>query len=597
MNGFALYWREPFWLLLISLPLFGAAISQSVQRWRWRKIVEPSMRQWAAAQQSSGKNYYARLFMFFAWIMFSIALASPRTPKMLPPDVIPGKSQIMIVIDQSASMRARDDSISRLAHVQQSLEHWMRDLPNGVMVGLTIFSGREHILLRPTSDRELLAFFIDALPEIRAPIAGNAVGKALEESSSVFLEQGGEGFLLLLTDGDIGELEQKKAAVVSKFLREAGIRLVVVGFGTQNPVLVPDEDGRPMMYKGTRVTTQRDTQWLEEFSREAAGRYFDGSEGAEQAISHLLDFPKPVITAQDAQRVLWREWFGLPLLLGLLAVFITLHFSDADRPKASAKLSAALLLLFTLTSCGINRPSSWEQEGMAAIDANNFAQAKEIYGAQTGYAARFGEGVACFHLQDLICAQAAFARAAWDAPDDRLRGRAVFNLGNTHFQLGEYAQASVLFAEAQSLGVAAHKAELNREFSDALEVSVTKYETDIAKALRRAAFRAQSGQVSRAKMRGQISRIINFPGRFETPPILQSLSSDELDELLLRGVAVLDMDIQRTESGNLAKRWIKVAQQRASGGLAQVMNPLLAMEAGLATVPDVPRKIDGERPW
>ncbi|MGV6816062.1 MAG: vWA domain-containing protein [Thiotrichales bacterium] len=595
MSDFLLYWRAPWWLLLVFIPLIAGGAMRLLQRQSWNQLVDGDMIHWARATGGTDIQRFGRWLILFAWVMLGIALAGPRTPQHTPADVVPGKSQVVIILDRSASMEARDHSQSRFAQAQQLLNKWVEEIPGGAEIGLLIFAGREHLLMPPTSDQHLLKFFTQALQGFKPPVAGNALNRALEKTASSFTVNGGERYILLLTDGDLGEAAQASAYLAANNLANQSIHLVTVGLGDEEPVLVPAENGRPLMHGGQRVVSQRETKWLKQFTQRAGGIYFNYSDVVEHKLSQVLHLPASKIAVEDRLRVIWHEWFGIPLFLGALALFIALQLPGAKPHAKSSAVSLLIGFFAILSGCSSGQSPSWQAQGLAAIKSGDYAQAKSIYSAQSGYSARFGEGYACYRLEDYICAQAAFSRAAWDSSNERDRGRAVFNLGNTHFQLGEYAEASVLFAEAEALGVSRPEAELNREFSDALYASITRYEKDIAKALRRAAFRAQVGQVSREQMQNQLSIILNFPGRFETPPVLQSLSTDELSELLLRGVAVLDLDMG--ESVDQAKRWVKIESQEDTTGLAPLINTLMALETGLSAVPEQPRQMEGQRPW
>ncbi|MCB1787052.1 MAG: VWA domain-containing protein [Chromatiaceae bacterium] len=590
-----LYWREPAWLGAMLLPLLVYGFARMRRRQLWDRLIDPALRPWVEAPAARGRGWVRPALLLVAWLLLCVALAGPRTPRWLPPDVKPGVA-VIAVVDLSLSMAARDERPDRRAQAQALLAKWTDSLPGALQFGLVVYAGHAHRLLTPTADHDLVRHFTGELADIQLPTLGNALDDALRQAAAL-LDRSAAGaverHVLLLTDGDLDENAQKAAeAAVSDVLRAAAIQLHVIGIGGDEAVGVPRSATEPLVIDGQRIMSRRDGRWLGELAALGEGGYLAVEDIGARALAEVLGLSAPRIDPDDQQQVLWEEWFGIPLVAGMLLCLLAL---EGGRPTQITGAVVATVAL-VLSGGGCERVVSVTDGGTdmrAALQTGDYAEARRLAAAQEGYDARFAEGVACYRLEDFPCALQAFARAAWLAPDSAARGRAAFNLGNTHFRLGDYAQASVLFADAGTLGVSPEDAALNRSFADSLAAAVERQLADIADTQRRAAYRAAAQDLP-DELRDRLAEGITLSDALRRQPAFATLSADALQVLVAQGIT---RSVVGGDGSGGRRHWVQANASEAMLGTAGLFNRLLPIETGIVSTADAPYAIEGQRPW
>jgi tetratricopeptide (TPR) repeat protein len=309
-------------------------------------------------------------------------------------------------------------------------------------------------------------------------------------------------------------------------------------------------------------------------------------------LNDVLGLSAARIDPRAQQDALWDEWFGIPLGLGVLLCLIAISGGRSTKMAGAAVAIVSLVL----SSGGCEWPLATvdnSDEARAALQAGDYAKARAIVTTLEGYDARFLEGVTCYRLKDYPCALQAFARAAWLAPDDTTRGRAAFNLGNAHFRLGDYAQASMLFAEAGILGVTPEGAALNRSFADSLAAAVERQLADNTETLRRAAWRAEAFGIPE-ELLDRVAEGVTLSDTLRRDPAFATLSAETLWAMIVRGVAHVAGKDATSGSG---RHWVETSASKAALSTAGLFNHLLPIEAGILSSTDLPYAIEGQRPW
>lgn len=590
-----LYWREPAWLGAALLPLVVYGLAHIRRQQQWTQLADPALRPWVEVPARSRGGWARAVSLLVGWLLLCVALAGPRTPRWLPPEVQPGVA-VIAVVDLSLSMAARDERPDRRARAQALLAEWTTGMPEALQFGLVVYAGHAHRLLVPTADHDVARHFADELAGIQLPTLGNALDDALRLAATTFDETAGravERHVLLLSDGDLDEAAQNAAELaVTDALLSAAIRLHVVGIGGAEAVGVPRNATEPLVIDGQRITSRRDGRWLAQLASLGQGGYLAAELLDGRPLGEVLGPSAPRIDPDDQQRVVWDEWFGIPLVAGMLLCLLAL---DGGRPVRIAGAVIATTTL-VLASGGCDRAALVAGIGddvRAALQAGDYAQARNLAVTREGYDARFAEGVACYRLEDYPCALQAFARAAWMARDDMTRGRAVFNLGNTHFRLGDYAQASVLFAEAGMLDVVPGDAALNRGFADSLAAAVERQLADIAETRRRADWRAAAHGIPE-ELRDRLAEGVILSDALRREPAFATLSPEALQTMVARGIGQALGGAGGPAPG---RHWVKTSESRAALGTSGLFNRLLPMETGITSTADAPYAIEGQRPW
>lgn len=254
-----------------------------------------------------------------------------------------------------------------------------------------------------------------------------------------------------------------------------------------------------------------------------------------------------------------------------------------------ARLTLPLLMMFS-TLCNGNM-----ELANNALQTENYAQARIYYSELKGPRARFGEGVACYRLKDFSCAKAAFAEAAWLTNSVDERARAIFNLGNSAFFLGEFQQAIVLFQEASALGIASHSIAVNIAFAERLHASTEAHLDSLQRLESKALWRAARNQLETFQLDGISSQALNAVTGDVSG--ITAISDEDLKAILTQAV----VRMVRAAGGDATEympNWIETETGQTPRDTAQLFNRLMPREIGL---PDAttytPKPREGHRPW
>ena len=252
---------------------------------------------------------------------------------------------IVIALDFSKSMLARDVHPSRIKRAKGELERLLSDL-DGDRIGLVAFAG-DAMAFPMTVDYSAVRLFLRDLGPMDMPVGGTAIGKALIASKRL-IESSNEGrgddsspdrrsrVVILLTDGEDHEGDPIAAA---EELTAAGIQVYAVGIGSGSGEPIPsytadgtltghvkDADGRLVM---TSLSPENEDT-LEEIASITGGKYVRAEEGTVGVTEIRAELAKLQASERKARRVTVHEnRFALALLPGFLLIVL-----EAILPEA-----------------------------------------------------------------------------------------------------------------------------------------------------------------------------------------------------------------------------------------------------------------------
>ncbi len=199
------------------------------------------------------------------------ALLTTRTPQYEREDLI-------IMLDRSASMRARDIAPSRFARATAEIRTFLKNKPENIdRVGLVGFAGSSLILSYLTRDLDTVAFYLDWIEEDPQNLMGTNIGAALKNALEVARkdDRRTRKIFVLLSDGEDygGELNRQLAVY-----RQEGHHINAVGIGSDNEVPVPEllPDGREVALRdeaGRPITTKFEEATMRDLASNTGGRY------------------------------------------------------------------------------------------------------------------------------------------------------------------------------------------------------------------------------------------------------------------------------------------------------------------------------------
>lgn len=320
----ALYWREPLWMLLVLLPLLLAALRQHrLQRTR-RTLADEALLPWLQPNRENAAPLGLQLLSFSAWCLIAAALSGPRTAVYVPPELRTPAAKLILIKDLSGSMKATDlriggSTLRRRDAALGTLQQWNSQAADNLEIGLMVFAGQAHWLLKPSGDTELRAHFLDQLETLQAPTLGNNLAQALERAVLEALQPIDTGRLLVFTDGDIeAEQRQRASTSLTQLLDQStSLRVTLVGVGSNEMSHISDGN-----------MTQLKSLWLKQLAEHPRVDYLTLEQASTMKLSELLRLPSPRIDPAAHDQVLWSEWFAIPLVAALLLLILVLALSQ-----------------------------------------------------------------------------------------------------------------------------------------------------------------------------------------------------------------------------------------------------------------------------
>lgn len=196
------------------------------------------------------------------------------------------RQDLVVLLDRSVSMRARDVKPSRAERALTELKNFLQRKPDAIdRVALVGFAGSPLILSYLTRDVDTLLFYLDWMAEDPAIFYGTDIGAALSSAMEVVARdtQPSRKIFLVISDGeDQGTTLNASIATVKRH----GIPVHAIGIGSPAEALLPisrpgqrdvflrDDDGR-------LVTTQFDETSLRGIAAATGGRYLRSQSGGE----------------------------------------------------------------------------------------------------------------------------------------------------------------------------------------------------------------------------------------------------------------------------------------------------------------------------
>jgi len=201
------------------------------------------------------------------------ALARPRTVDVSTKTKTTRGIDIVMAIDVSASMLAKDLSPNRLEALKMVAAQFIKGRPND-RIGLVEYAGESYTKTPITSDKGIV---LRSLREIKYNTiieGGTAIGMGLGTSVNRLKDSKAlSKVIILLTDGvnNSGQIDPKTA---SSLAVEYGIKTYTIGLGTNGMALSPIAILPNGRFQYGRVQVEIDEDLLKEIAEVTGGKYF-----------------------------------------------------------------------------------------------------------------------------------------------------------------------------------------------------------------------------------------------------------------------------------------------------------------------------------
>ncbi len=274
---------EFFWLLLL-LPLallwYFFKRKNEMASLRISSIKGFTVKSWASKLKPI--LFALRLLALAAIIT---ALARPQTEDISTRTKTTKGIDIVMSIDVSSSMLARDLKPNRLSALKEVAANFIEGRPND-RIGLVAYAAESYTKTPITSDK---AIVLNALDEITYGVLedGTAIGMGLATSVNRLKESKAiSKVIILLTDGvnNSGFIEPRTAADLAVGF---GIKTYTIGLGTNGNALSPIAYNPDGSYRYGMRQVEIDEELLKEIAEVTGGKYFRATDN--ESLEEIYD--------------------------------------------------------------------------------------------------------------------------------------------------------------------------------------------------------------------------------------------------------------------------------------------------------------------
>jgi Ca-activated chloride channel homolog len=272
-------------LALVPIAVWGYLALDQRRRNEASRFGNPALLPALIAAQPGRRRLVPPLLVLGALMLLVVGLARPHITRSLPKE----EATVVLVMDTSRSMAAKDVKPTRLAAARSAAETFLDTVPDRFRVAIVSFSTRAEVVLPPTADRDAARA---SLAQLRMG-AGTAIGDALARALSLVAPQPPAGqpaagqpaapataatpaSILLLSDGaqtsgGVTPLDAAKRAAQLK------VPVSTIALGTRDATVeVPLPGGLKQL-----VSVPPDPQMLRQVAQTTGGRFFEAPTAAD----------------------------------------------------------------------------------------------------------------------------------------------------------------------------------------------------------------------------------------------------------------------------------------------------------------------------
>ena len=267
--------QSPWWLLalLVVAALVAVYVVLQLRRQAYAaRFTNVALLGTLVPKRPGWKRHLAFGLVTLGLATLVVSLAVPSTEVRVPRE----KATVVMAVDVSLSMEARDVEPTRFQVMQRSAVDFVDILPERINLGLLSFAGTATTVVAPTTDRGQVALAIENLDLAEATAIGEAIFTSLSaiENFQASLESSDEELpparIVLLSDGysTVG----REATQAVDAANAAQVPVSTIAFGT---------DYGTLDLNGETVPVPVDRSTLEEIADDTGGSYSEAASAAE----------------------------------------------------------------------------------------------------------------------------------------------------------------------------------------------------------------------------------------------------------------------------------------------------------------------------
>lgn len=296
--------------------------------WKWKKNVITRIGD-ARLVKALTEGYSPKLFSvksgmlcmaFMVGVLAVMDLRKPATDQGIERKGI----DVVVALDVSRSMLARDLAPDRLERAKQLIGKLMDEMPDD-RIGLVLFAGKAYLQMPLTTDHAAAQMFINAASPDAIPQQGTVISEALRMSANAFnAAERRYKAVVLISDGE----DHDPAAIeTAKELAALGMMINTVGVGSPDGSYIPDpvtgENKRDQT--GSQVISKLNEEELKQLAQNTNGVYVrlqDSDEAVKQLKAQLSQIEAKAFGDISLMNFnVYYGWFALAMFLLLVAEY------------------------------------------------------------------------------------------------------------------------------------------------------------------------------------------------------------------------------------------------------------------------------------
>ena len=479
-----------FLYLLLVIPVVIAVwwLSNRSYKKRVKRFGDPEL---VAGMMENVSKYRPKVkfwLLVAALTLLILALARPQMGTRISRDKRQGIEAI-ICMDISNSMLATDVVPSRLQKSKLLVENMVDKFVND-KVGLIVYAGDAFVQLPITSDYVSAKMFMHSISPSLIASQGTDIAAAINLAMLSFTpdEKAGKA-IILVTDG---EDHEGKAMELAKAAKEKGIRVFILGVGTEKGSTIKMPDGHYMTDNtGQTVITRLNENMCKEIAEAGSGTYIHVDNTGE--AQRRLDDEIAKMQKGDVETIVYSDYaeqfqaMGIVALLLLIIEILVLErknpllknvtLFNRKRQKTEAPLTKMLILVLMLSAAGTLSAQTDRQHvrnGNRLFRKGAYAEAdveykKALSKNENNTQAIYNLGCAELQQGNDSLAFNHFKSAAMKEPNKLRKAMAFHNMGVIMQSNQQYAEAIELYKNALRNNPADNETRYNLELCKRLQ--------------------------------------------------------------------------------------------------------------------------------
>jgi len=208
-----------------------------------------------------------------------IAMARPRTVNISSQTKTTRGIDIVLSIDVSSSMLAKDLRPNRMEALKRVASDFITSRPND-RIGLVLYAGESYTKVPVTSDKSVLVNGLSSIRFDNVLQDGTAIGTGLATAINRLKDSKAKSkVIILLTDGvnNSGTIEPETASEIAK---EFGIKVYTIGLGSNGMAQYPYAIAANGDFLFKMMKVEIDEELMKKIAKNTGGKYFRASSNA-----------------------------------------------------------------------------------------------------------------------------------------------------------------------------------------------------------------------------------------------------------------------------------------------------------------------------